>query len=233
MSSLTLLQIASLFSCEVCFLRRRKKNCAIRGIHMADVQKKRCVVRRATMADAEALVKVTTETFVETFGHMYPPEDLAQYLKESYSIDKMVSLLENNQYALWVLEEEDTGKRGGAVGESACGIVVGHALAGPCGLPHADIEHGDGEVKRLYVLKSHQKEGHGQRLMDAAMEWLLSSGPRTLWLGVWSENYGAQKFYQRYGFEKAGEYEFPVGKIRDHEFIFRRAANANPPLEQQ
>jgi len=40
---------------------------------------------------------------------------------------------------------------------------------------------------------------------------------------VWSENFGAQRFYARYGFEKVGTYEFPVGQTRDLEFILRRA----------
>jgi ribosomal protein S18 acetylase RimI-like enzyme len=39
---------------------------------------------------------------------------------------------------------------------------------------------------------------------------------------VWSENFGAQRFYARYGFEKAGEYLFPVGDTNDLEFILRR-----------
>ena len=40
--------------------------------------------------------------------------------------------------------------------------------------------------------------------------------------GVWSGNLKAQKLYQAHGFEKAGEYEYPVGAWRDHEFILRR-----------
>jgi ribosomal protein S18 acetylase RimI-like enzyme len=43
---------------------------------------------------------------------------------------------------------------------------------------------------------------------------------------VWSENFGAQRFYARYGFEKAGEYLFPVGDTHDLEFILRRAPRA-------
>ncbi|HWU15100.1 MAG TPA: GNAT family N-acetyltransferase, partial [Caulobacter sp.] len=39
---------------------------------------------------------------------------------------------------------------------------------------------------------------------------------------VWSENFGAQKLYGRLGFEKVGEYHFPVGETRDLEFILRR-----------
>ena len=56
-------------------------------------------------------------------------------------------------------------------------------------------------------------------------EWLHlmeanTGGP--LWIGVWSGNEKAQRLYAAYGFEKAGEYEYPVGAWRDHEFILRR-----------
>lgn len=103
-------------------------------------------------------------------------------------------------------------------------MAVGHAAAGPCGLPHPEVRPGDGELKRLYLLREHQNGGHGRVLMGAVMAWLLRDGPRPLWLGVWSENLGAQRFYQRYGFQRVGEYLFPVGASRDLEFILRREA---------
>ena len=37
-----------------------------------------------------------------------------------------------------------------------------------------------------------------------------------------SENLGAQRFYGRQGFAKVAEYEFPVGRQRDIEFMYRR-----------
>ena len=78
----------------------------------------------------------------------------------------------------------------------------------------------------LYVLASHQGGGWGGRLFDQAERWLLRDGPRTLWIGVWSENFGAQRFYARRGFEQVGTYAFPVGRVRDREFILRRPAQA-------
>jgi ribosomal protein S18 acetylase RimI-like enzyme len=60
--------------------------------------------------------------------------------------------------------------------------------------------------------------------MDVAMAWLLRDGPRALWVSVWSENDGAQRFYGRYGFAFAGEYAFIVGQQRDREFMYRRPA---------
>jgi ribosomal protein S18 acetylase RimI-like enzyme len=56
------------------------------------------------------------------------------------------------------------------------------------------------------------------------MAWLERDGPRDLWIGVWSENVGAQRFYGRHGFVRVGDYGFQVGSVTDHEFILRRAA---------
>ena len=68
------------------------------------------------------------------------------------------------------------------------------------------MREGDGEIKRLYILVRAHNGGWGAKLMQTAMDWLLRDGPRTLWVGVWSENLGAQRFYQRYGFGKVGDY---------------------------
>ena len=32
------------------------------------------------------------------------------------------------------------------------GVAIGYAQAGPCGLPHPDVQACDGELKRLYLL---------------------------------------------------------------------------------
>ncbi len=165
-------------------------------------------VRRAVPADAALLCELAERTFVETFGHLYPPEDLADYLAGAYPLALQHQQLASGDYAAWLLEVD--------------GQAVGFAFAGPCGLPHPQVQPGDGELKRLYVLAEHQNGGRGGQLFAAALQWLQARGPGALWIGVWSENLGAQRFYGRHGFEKVGAYEFPVGRVRDNEFILRR-----------
>jgi ribosomal protein S18 acetylase RimI-like enzyme len=165
-------------------------------------------IRRATSADAEALSRIGAETFTETFSHLYPPEDLAAFREAAYAVEKSRRDLEDPDKAVWLVE--------------AGGAVVGHALAGPCDLPHEEVTPACGELKRLYVLKAFQGGGTGSLLLAETLAWLERDGPRRLWIGVWSENFGAQRLYGRLGFEKVGEYHFIVGETRDHEFILRR-----------
>jgi GNAT superfamily N-acetyltransferase len=167
------------------------------------------MLRRATLADAEALAAVGAATFTETFGHLYPPQDLARFLAEAHGLPRVRADLADPHKAIWLAETD--------------GEVVGYALAGPCDLPHPDVRPTDGELKRLYLFGRAQNGGLGGRLLEAAFAWLLREGPRTLWIGVWSVNLGAQRLYGRHGFVKVGEYGFPVGETIDREFILRRS----------
>ncbi|MCC7632605.1 GNAT family N-acetyltransferase [Stenotrophomonas rhizophila] len=166
------------------------------------------LIRRATPADADALSAIAIATYTETFGDSYPAQDLQAFLQDHYSPAPQRRELEDPHSAAWLLEED--------------GRAVGYLAAGPNGLPHADAAAGDIELKRLYVLASHQGGGHGARLMEAFLAWLDHPVHRRLWVGVWSENFGAQRFYARYGCVKVGTYEFVVGDSRDLEFILRR-----------
>ncbi|MEH0198124.1 GNAT family N-acetyltransferase [Caulobacter sp. CCNWLY153] len=165
-------------------------------------------LRRAVLGDAETLSALGARTFTETFAHLYPPKDLATFLAYAYGLERTCRDLADPEKASWILEHD--------------GQAIGYALAGPCDLPHPDVEPGHGELKRIYVLKEHQGGGRGSLLLNTALEWLEQDGPRPLWIGVWSENFGAQRLYGRMGFAKAGEYFFPVGEIQDLEFILRR-----------
>jgi ribosomal protein S18 acetylase RimI-like enzyme len=165
-------------------------------------------LRRATIEDADTVSSLGARTFTETFAHLYPTQDLETFLAYAYGLERTRNDLADPAKAAWLLEDD--------------GEAIGYALAGPCGLPHPDARPEHGELYRIYVLKSHQGGGRGSMLLNTALDWLEKDGPRPLWIGVWSENFGAQKLYGRLGFEKVGEYHFPVGDTKDLEFILRR-----------
>ncbi len=160
------------------------------------------------------LAALGRETFAETFGHLYPPEDLTVFLDAAHAPAHYTASADNPAFALWIAESE--------------GRAVGYAEAGKCLIRHADVTPACGELQRLYVRREAQGAGLGVRLLETALAWLERPG-RRLWIGVWSENFGAQRLYARYGFEKVGEHEFHVGATRDLEFTLARPA-PNPAV---
>lgn len=166
-------------------------------------------IRQATVTDADTLSALSAEAFVQAFGPMYPPEDLQDFIATAYAPAKQAQAIAGPGSAVFLLEDDD-------------GRAVGYASVGPCGLPHDDVRPGDGELKRLYLLRHVQNGGWGGRLFDAAIDWLQQGGPRRIWIGVYSENFGAQRFYERRGWTKVGQYHYAVGTIRDLEWILRK-----------
>jgi diamine N-acetyltransferase len=167
------------------------------------------IIRAADACDVATLAELGARTFSETFGHLYPAADLDAFLEENHRPEAVAALIGDPRYAAWLAESD--------------GEAIGYVLVGPCGLPHPDVTDRCGELKRIYLRKDRQGGGVGRRLMETGLAWLEAQGRRPIWLGVWSQNHGAQRLYARAGFEKVGEYEFPVGAIRDREFILRRA----------
>lgn len=172
------------------------------------------IIRPARRDEAAPLAQLKRETFRESFvdggfAIPYPPGDLAIFEAGSYSADKVASELADPGKACWVAEMD--------------GRLLGYAHAGPTKLPHPEARTGDAELYQLYVRNEAQGLKLGGKLLARALDHLRRTRPGPIWLGVWSGNLRAQAIYAAQGFEKVGEYDFPVGRWIDREFIFRRA----------
>src|SRR6218665_3754033 len=170
------------------------------------------VIRVAGPDDAGLLSLLGREAFVETFvkgfAIQYREEALATFFAQAYTPEVYARAIADPSRRVWLAE------RGGE--------AVAYATAGDNALPHPEARPGEGELKAFYVRREMHGSGLASRLMDTALAWLDREGGRRLWIGVWSGNVRAQRFYARYGFQKVGEYEYPVGRVRDREFILRR-----------
>lgn len=166
-------------------------------------------IRRAAPEDAATLAALGAATFTETFGHLYPPEDLQTFLVGAHSVDAWTRKLVDPHRAVWLAILADA-------------TPIGFIAVGACKLPVENREPAAGEIQQLYVLARHHNLRLGTRLMELGLEWLHAQGRTPVYISVWSENLGAQRFYGRYGFSRVGQYGFPVGKTVDLEFILKR-----------
>jgi diamine N-acetyltransferase len=163
--------------------------------------------RDATRADLPAIDGVFRTSFCETFAHLYQPEDLADFLGK-FTPQAWTEEFDDPRYRFRLAEAE--------------GELVGYVKLGPSALP-IDTSRRATELRQIYVLKDH----HGSGLARALTEWAIAeaseSGFEELYLTVYVDNHRARRFYDRYGFEAVGRYDFMVGNHADEDIIMRKA----------
>jgi diamine N-acetyltransferase len=163
------------------------------------------VLRDARPEDAPLLADLGRRSFVETFGHLYRPEDLAAFL-ENHSAERWHSELSDPAYAVRLAEEE--------------GVPAAYAKIGPPTLPF-EPRGPSLELRQFYVLAA----WHGTGLAHALMGWAIAEAGRRgagdLYLSVFVDNRRARRFYERYGFTFVGTYAFKVGNHEDEDYVMR------------
>jgi GNAT superfamily N-acetyltransferase len=163
------------------------------------------VWRSAGPEDAAIVATLGRETFVETFAHLYSAENLAAFL-------------ENHSEANWRAELSDP-RFAVRLGEAE-GRAVAYAKLGPPALPIETIGKAV-ELRQFYVLKPWHGAGAARELMAWVIEEARARGAGEINLSVFVDNPRARRFYERYGFEYAGRYDFMVGDQADEDLIMR------------
>lgn len=164
-------------------------------------------LRAPIESDLEALASLGRDTFIETFGHLYSPEDLNSFLSTVYSDASVAEELADPKLTHHVIEEK--------------GKLIAFAKIGPVHVPVDNPAPGAMELWQIYVRLKNLGQGHGDKLMTWAFEQFRAENVPEIYVSVFSENERAIRFYQKYGFEKCGEYDFPVGDHVDLEWIMR------------
>lgn len=165
------------------------------------------IYRYATLADAPALAHLGAETFVAAFGHLYKPEDLAAFLASVHTPEAVGAEIAGSDCTHRLVEDDD-------------------ALVAFCKLrfPSKFVEYSDArkpiELAQLYALPTHTGHGIGAALMDWALAHARDGGHDAVLLSVYAENFGAQRFYRRYGFAKIADITFKVGDHYDPEYLY-------------
>ena len=167
------------------------------------------VLRAATPADIPALSRLAISSFVDKFGALYSRADLAAFIAEALSEANIAAEMASPD-RLYRLAEQD--------GELLAFCKLGLS----CGFPQYARGQNVLELKQLYAAAAATGQGIGGALMDWAMAEFAARRADEVQISVYAGNDGAQRFYQRYGFEKIADITFKVGEQLDPEFLFAR-----------
>ena len=162
--------------------------------------------RDATAADLPAIDHVFKQGFCDTFGHLYTDEDsnafLGQFTPETWQKE-----YDDPRYRFRVAETD--------------GRIVAFVKLGPPALP-IETDKRAIELRQLYALKEYQATGLAAALTDWALEEARRQDAEEVYLTVYTDNHRAKRFYNRYGFEPVGRYDFMVGNHADEDIIMRK-----------
>jgi GNAT superfamily N-acetyltransferase len=148
-------------------------------------------VRVAVPADAPAIAEVQVASWRQEYAHLLPTE--------------LVDAMNVGDFAeRWTASLHRPGDARHRVLVALDGDAVrGFAVTGPATDPDAD-PIADGEIAELTVAPAHRRQGHGSRLLQAAVETLRSDRftRGILWLG--SSDDDARRFVSEAGWAPDG-----------------------------
>ncbi|MEK7723481.1 MAG: GNAT family N-acetyltransferase [Acidobacteriota bacterium] len=152
---------------------------------------------KVTLSDINQLQKIGRETFSETFSTGNTEENMAKYLEEVFSLEKLTTELsdKNSEFYFAMLGNNVVGYLKLNFGKSQTELQDDTAL----------------EIERIYVLKEFYGKKVGQMLYDRAIQVAQQKTADYVWLGVWEENPRAIAFYKKNGFLEFDKHIFKLG----------------------
>jgi ribosomal protein S18 acetylase RimI-like enzyme len=165
------------------------------------------IYRHGGPDDAAEIDRVFRTSFCDTFAHLYRRENLEAFLSK-FTLDAWTRELGDERFVFQLAEAD--------------GQVIGFVKLGPPELP-VETERASIELRQLYVLHAWRGAGVARQLMDWALAEAKALGGEELYLTVYTENWRARRFYEKYGFVEVGPYKFMVGNQADEDIILRLA----------
>lgn len=171
------------------------------------------VIRKAGKADARLLADIGMQAFRDAFGPQNDPEDMAAYLKLSFSVGIQAKEIAEPGSTFLIVERGQ--------------VPVGYARLYDC-LPPDCVKSGHPlELVRFYILQPWIGQGLGSLLMQQCIDFAQAQGYDAIWLSVWTKNPRAIAFYRRWEFEVAGTAHFQLGRDRQLDYIMVRSLSSS------
>jgi ribosomal protein S18 acetylase RimI-like enzyme len=155
------------------------------------------VINKIGIEQIEQLQQIGRQTFEETFAESNSAENMAKYLEEAYSHEKISAELNDpNSFFYFAMMDHN---------------VIGYLKLNKGG-SQTELKDNDAlEIERIYVIKEFHGKKVGQLLFDKAITIAKEQNAEFVWLGVWEQNKRAIQFYTKNGFVEFDKHVFVLG----------------------
>lgn len=163
-------------------------------------------VREVLESELEELKKISIQTFSDAFGEANSKANFKKYLNESFNTMQLRNELRNTESSFYFVESQ--------------GDIIGY-LKLNMKKAQTDQIKGGLEIERIYISKEHQGKKIGKLLLDYALDVADYNKNKVVWLGVWSKNHSAIRFYQRHGFIEFDKHTFMLGQDKQIDLMMK------------
>ncbi len=166
------------------------------------------IIKKVTLNDLKTLQTIAEQTFFDTFSPHNTAENMAQYMADGFTVEKLTAEIQNkNSDFFFALSENE---------------VIGY-LKVNTGDAQTELQDPQAlEIERIYVSKDFQGKKVGQILYDKALELAGEKNADYVWLGVWEENHRAVQFYKKNGFVEFDQHIFKFGSEDQTDLMMRK-----------
>jgi len=165
-------------------------------------------IREAQLTDMPELREVAISSYNDAFASFNTTENMEAYFEESYNLPTLERELLQPDSKLFLACEDNKIAGFSRLRESSEVLDI--------------LGSNTVELQRLYVLTAVHGKSVGKLLMEASLAYAGDRGYSWIWLGVWEHNYRAQKFYDKYGFEKFSEHVFWMGEDAQTDWLLKK-----------
>lgn len=168
-------------------------------------------IQKASLKDLPTLLYLAQETFREKWTPIDGTELVEGYIRQNMQISHFQNALQNPAISFWLAFWQD----------KPCGYLKIIKDAIPENYTHLGKKFL--QIEKLYLFSFAQRLKIGSELMKIALEIAQKENFDVIWLGVWSKNEQAIRFYEKFGFQKVGDWIFVMGdKICNDEWIMAK-----------
>lgn len=165
-------------------------------------------IKKVTPSDLATLQSIGRKTFLETFAQHNTEQNMARYLTESFSDEKLLSEINNDGSEFYFAHS----------GEEVIGYLKINT-----GISQTELKNGNSlEVERIYVDQAYHGKKVGQLLYEWAVNIAKIRGYDFVWLGVWEHNARALRFYEKNGFVPFDKHVFLLGNDEQTDIMMKK-----------
>lgn len=168
-------------------------------------------INKVLPKEINLLQQLSKQTFFESFSSGNTEENMARYLEEGFSLDKLTRELKDENTSFYFVKSTHE--------------VIGYMKLNE-GRAQTELQKEDSfEIERIYVLSDYQGKGIGRQLLEKAIQMAKKKKASYIWLGVWEENKRAIQFYKKNGFIAFDEHYFMVGDDKQTDIMMKLTLN--------